>query len=149
MDNCILSSLSLPPGSRPVMDAASSSASPEDSTPPEAKGLVSAPVSTSDPERPNTRSCDAARQRQKQERDSGGRPLRSRGVKASQDRTAQNSTKARHETIDLTESNEAADTDSEESSRSLSAPRRLRRRRKLSGGADVPAKKPVEASAFL
>ncbi|XP_037551945.1 uncharacterized protein zgc:113263 [Nematolebias whitei] len=142
MDNCILSSLSLPPGSRHVTDAGSSSPTPKDSTLPEPKGLVSPPIITSDPERPNTRSSDSARQRLKQERDSGSRSLRGK------DRNVQNSTKARHETIDLTVSNEAADTDSEESNLSLSAPRRLRKR-KLSGGVDVPAKKPVEASAFL
>lgn len=142
MDNCILSSLSLPPGSRPVMDSGSSSPTPKDSTPPEPAGLVSPPISTSGPERPNTRSSDSARQRAKQERDSGGRSLRGK------DRKVQNSTKARHETIDLTVSNEAAATDSEESNLSLSAPRRLRKR-KPSGGVDVPAKKPVEASAFL
>lgn len=145
MDNCILSSLSLPPGSRPVVDSGSSSPTPKDSTPPEPAGLVSPPISTSAPERPHTRSSDSARQRPKQERDS---PLpRSRSLRG-KDRKVQNSTKARHETIDLTVSNEAADTDSEESNLSLSAPRRLRKR-KRSGGVDVPAKKPVEASAFL
>lgn len=55
-----------------------------------------------------------------------------------------------HETIDLTVSNEAADTDSEasESNQSLRAAHG-QRKRKLSGGVDVPTKQLVEAPAFL
>ncbi|XP_017270412.1 uncharacterized protein zgc:113263 [Kryptolebias marmoratus] len=148
MDNCILSSLSLPPGSRPVLDTVSCSPASKESALSEHKGLVSAPISTGDPERLSARSSDSARQRSREERDSGSWPPQGRGGNVSQDRNGQNSTQPHNETIDLTVSNEAADTDSEESNLSLSAPRRLRKR-KLSGGVEVPTKKPVEASTFL
>ncbi len=152
MDDCILSSLSLPPGTKPVMDAASCSPALEDSNPPEHKGRLDAPFNASSLERASRRSSDAARQRLKEARDSGGWQLQVRGGNISQEKKGQNSISARpcDETIDLTTSTETADTDSaaDDSSQSLRGARVLRKR-KLSGGVDVPTKQPAEATAFL
>uniref|UniRef100_A0A3B5MFW6 Myb-like domain-containing protein n=1 Tax=Xiphophorus couchianus TaxID=32473 RepID=A0A3B5MFW6_9TELE len=88
MDDCILSSLSLPPGTRPVIEATSES-------------------------------------------------------------PAQSSTRPCNETIDLTISNEGADSDSEasESTPSLLGSQSSRKR-KLSGGVDVPRKQNAEERSF-
>uniref|UniRef100_A0A1A7X1R3 Myb-like domain-containing protein n=1 Tax=Iconisemion striatum TaxID=60296 RepID=A0A1A7X1R3_9TELE len=145
MDDCILSSLSLPPGARPASDTASCSQTLRDSTRPEHKAaLLSAPSSIL--EKPSTKSSESARQKLREERDPGSRHLQTRGSNPSQDRSVQNSTRSCDDTIDLTVSNEVADTDSEASNLSLST---SLRKRKRSGGMDVPAKQPVEASAFL
>ncbi|XP_069556074.1 uncharacterized protein [Brachyistius frenatus] len=141
MDDCILSSLSLPPGTKPAMDTASCSPALKDSDPPEHKGLLSTPVNTSSLERSSTRSSETSRQR-----------LEDRGRNLSQERKAQNSVSTRpyNETIDLTAPNETADTDSEASENNQSLrPARGLRKRKRSGGVDVPTKQPVEAAAFL
>ncbi|XP_041833750.1 uncharacterized protein zgc:113263 isoform X2 [Melanotaenia boesemani] len=150
MDDCILSSLSLPPGTRPAMDQASCSPSPKDSTPPEHKVLLGPPVNTSSLERPIRKSSDPISQRLREMRDSGSWPLQVRGGDASQERKAQNTARPRDETIDLTISNEIADTDSEASGSNQSSRAALSlRKRKLSGGVEVPAKQPAQASAFL
>ncbi|KAM6895684.1 uncharacterized protein FYW49_019554 [Xenentodon cancila] len=149
MDDCILSSLSLPPGTKPNMDLVSSSLTLPDATPPDHKVLLGAPVSAGSLERPVRRSSDTIRQRQR-EVDSSSWQLQGRGGTSSQERKAQNFTRPCDETIDLTMSNEAVESDSEasESNQSLRAAH-SQRKRKLSGGVDVPAKLPMEASAFL
>ncbi|XP_041820105.1 uncharacterized protein zgc:113263 isoform X2 [Chelmon rostratus] len=140
MDDCILSSLSLPPGTKLGMNNTSCSPALKDSSSPEHKGRPDAPFSTSGLERASRRSSETARQR----------PVR--GGTVSQERKVQNAISARpcDETIDLTASNETADTDSaaDDDSQSLRGGRVLRKRR-LSGGVDVPAKQPAEATAFL
>ncbi|XP_051248459.1 uncharacterized protein zgc:113263 isoform X2 [Dicentrarchus labrax] len=144
MDDCILSSLSLPPGTKPVTNATSPAL--KDSNPPEHKGAVN----TSSLERAGRRSSETARR--KETRDSGSWQLQVRGGNISQERNAQNSisTQPCDETIDLTMSNETADTDSaaDDNSQSLRGGRVLRKR-KLSGGVDIPTKQPAEATAFL
>lgn len=152
MDDCILSSLSLPPGTKPVTNAASCSPALNDSNPQEHEGLLDAPFSTSSLERTGRGSSEAARLRQKDAGDSGGWQLQAQGGNVSQERKAPSATGAQpcDETIDLTASHEAADTDSgaEDGSHSLRGGRVLRKR-KLSEGVGVPAKQPAEASAFL
>ncbi|XP_005451753.1 uncharacterized protein zgc:113263 isoform X1 [Oreochromis niloticus] len=148
MDDCILTSLSLPPGTKTVMETASCSPALKDS---DHKGLLSAPVNASSTEK-SRRSSEPIRQGLRETRDSGSWQLQARAGNISQERKVQNiiSTLPCDETIDLTTSNETADTDSEasENNQSLRAARILRKR-KLSGGVDIPTKQPVEASAFL
>lgn len=146
MDDCILSSLSLPPGTKPVMNTTSCSPALKDSNPPEHEGHLDTPFNTSSLERASRTSSETLRQRLKETRDSG------RGGNISQERKMQNSISTRpcDETIDLTRSNETADTDSaaDDNSQSLRGPRVLRKR-KLSEGVDIPKKQPAEATAFL
>ncbi|XP_018542489.1 uncharacterized protein zgc:113263 isoform X2 [Lates calcarifer] len=152
MDDCILSSLSLPPGTKAVMNTTSCSPALKDPASPEHKGRLNAPNNTSSLERPSRRSSETIRQRLKESGDSDSWQLQVRGRNVSQERKAQSSTSVPpcDETIDLTTSNETADTDPEADgdNRSLRGARILRKR-KLSGGVDVPTKLPVEASAFL
>ncbi|CAG5927595.1 unnamed protein product [Menidia menidia] len=138
MDDCILSSLSVPPGTRPPADAESFSPAFKDTDAPGHKVLGL--------EMPNTRSSDAIRKAQRDTRDSW--QMQGGDGHISQEREAHNSTG--DETIDLTKANEAADTESEasESNQSLRAASRQRKRR-LSGGADIPSKKPMDASAIM
>lgn len=147
MDDCILTSLSLPPGTKTVMETASCSPALKDS---DHKGLLSAPVNASSTEK-SRRSSEPIRQGPRDTRDSGSWQLQARAGNISQERKVQNiiSTLPCDETIDLTTSNETADTDSEasENNQSLRAARILRKR-KLSGGVDIPTKQ-QEASAFL
>ncbi|XP_073336441.1 uncharacterized protein [Pagrus major] len=150
MDDCILSSLSLPPGTKPVMNTTSCSPALNESNPPEYKGCLDDPFSASSLERASRRSSETARQRPKEARDSW--QLQVRGGNISQERKAPSAISARpcDETIDLTASNETADTDStaDDNSQSVIGGRVLRKR-KLSGGVDVPSKQPAEATAFL
>ncbi|XP_008281157.1 uncharacterized protein LOC103358113 [Stegastes partitus] len=152
MDDCILSSLSLPPGSKPAVNAASCSPALKESTPPAHEGPFSPPIDTGSAERPSRKSAETARQRLRESSDPGSWQRQLRGGNTSQERKVQNSTRTRpcDDTIDLTASNETADTDSEasESNQSLRAAQ-ASRKRKLSGGVDVPAKRPAEASAFF
>ncbi|XP_056223663.1 uncharacterized protein zgc:113263 isoform X1 [Seriola aureovittata] len=152
MDDCILSSLSLPPGAKVVKSTTSCSPALNDSTSPEHKGRLDAPINTSGSERAGRRSSETSRQRLKETKDSDGWQLQVRGGNVSQERKVQSSVSAQpcDETIDLTTPNETAETDSaaNEDSQSLRGARVLRKR-KLSGGEDVPAKQPVEASVFL
>ncbi|XP_024145601.1 uncharacterized protein zgc:113263 isoform X1 [Oryzias melastigma] len=143
MDDCILSSLSLPLGTKPDVETASCSPTVKESPPPEHKLLLNPPVHTSRLERP-------VRQRPREARDSDSWSPQVRGGNISQERKVLNLKRPCHETIDLTVSNEAADTDSEasESNQSLRAAHG-QRKRKLSGGVDVPTKQLVEAPAFL
>ncbi|XP_008398981.1 uncharacterized protein LOC103459291 [Poecilia reticulata] len=148
MDDCILSSLSLPPGTRPVIKATSESpAQAKDSTPPAHLGAAS---NTSGHEKPSTRASDMLRQKLREERESGAWQLQVRNMNTSQERKMPSATRPCSETIDLTVSNEGADSDSEasESAHSLLGSQSSRKR-KLSGGVDVPRKQNAEASAVL
>lgn len=148
MDDCILSSLSLPPGARTVINTSSQSPAPtKDSTPPVHLG---APTNACSAEKPSMRVSDTLRQKLREERESGAWQLQVRNMNPSQERKMQSSTRLCNETIDLTISNEGADSDSEasESTHSLLGPRGSRKR-KLSGGVDVPRKQNAEASAVL
>ncbi|XP_078137669.1 uncharacterized protein LOC144537707 isoform X1 [Sander vitreus] len=151
MDDCILSSLSLPPGTKPVINTTSCSPALKDSNPLEHKGRLDAPFNTSSLERASRRTSETVRQRLNETRDSGGWQLQVRGGNVSQERTVQSSVSARpcDETIDLTTS-ETADINSaaNDNSQSLRGGRVLRKR-KLSGGVDIPTKQPLEATAYL
>ncbi|XP_059181672.1 uncharacterized protein zgc:113263 isoform X2 [Centropristis striata] len=149
MDDCILSSLSLPPGTKPVTNTTSCSPALNDSNPPEHKGSLDAPFNTSSLERPSRRSSETLRQRLKETKDSGSWQLQGRGGNISQERKVQNSVSAQtcDETIDLTASNETACTDSAASEKSQSL--RGGRKRKLSEDIDIPSKQPTEAPTFL
>ncbi|KAK9525675.1 hypothetical protein VZT92_016360 [Zoarces viviparus] len=145
MDDCILSSLSLPPGTKPATNAtASCTPASKDSNPPEHKGQLDALFDTSSLERAIRRSSETVRQRLEETRDSGSWQLQVRDGKDSV------SAQPRDETIDLTTSNETANKESaaNDISHSLRGGRVLRKR-KLSGGVDIPKKQPAEATAFL
>nr|XP_020455352.1 uncharacterized protein LOC109959929 isoform X2 [Monopterus albus] len=152
VDDYILSSLSLPPGTKPIMNMASCSPTLKDSTSPEHRECLSAVINTSSLERANRRCSQTIRQSLKETSDSGIWQQQVRGGNISQERKMPNlvSTRLCDETIDLTTSNEAADKESpaNEDSRNLRG-ERLLRKRKLSGGVDIPTKQPVDASAFL
>lgn len=152
MDDCILSSLSLPPAAKAVTNTTSCSPALKDSTSPEHKERLDAPINTSCPERPGRRSSETNGQRLKEAKDCGGWQPQVRGGDVSQERKTQNSVGAQpcDETIDLTASNEGAATDLATNG-DIRGPKgaRAHRKRKLSGGEDVPAKQSVEAAAFL
>lgn len=135
MDDCILSSLSLPPGAKAVIDSASSPSS-------ELKGRGDAPVNGGGNERSSRKSPGAARQ--KDTGDSEDWQLGD-GGSISQDRKL-----PCDETIDLTTSGETTETESvaDDSSQSARIARFLRKR-KSSDVVDIPAKQPMEVSAFL
>ncbi|KAM3588282.1 uncharacterized protein V6R79_025364 [Siganus canaliculatus] len=148
MDDCILSSLSLPPGTKAVMSA-SPACSPalEDPNPPEHKGHLDVANSL---ERVSRGSSETTRQRPKDMRDSGSRKALARRRSVERKSQAAMNAQPCDETIDLTTPNETADTDSttSDNSQSLRGGRVLRKR-KLSGGVDIPSKKPAEAAAFV
>lgn len=142
MDDCILSSLSLPPGAKPAVDSASS---PHltDSDSSELRGQADAP--TNGPQRLSRRGPEAARPRQKGAADSEDGRLRLAGRSVSRE-----TKQPCEETIDLTTSGETTDTDSLAEDGSQSARRgRALRKRKMSEDVDIPAKQPAEAPAFL
>ncbi|XP_029318417.1 uncharacterized protein LOC115028663 [Cottoperca gobio] len=143
MDDCILSSLSLPPGTKPVSNTTSCSHALKDSNPPEHKGRLGSLFNTSSLERASRRSSETVRQSLKDTR-------QVRAGSLSQERKVQNSVSARpcDETIDLTLSNETAATDPAANDNSQSL-RRVLRKRKMSGGVDIPTKQLVEETAFL
>lgn len=146
MDDCILSSLSLPPGTKPDMNAASCSPALQDSTPPEHKALLqSGSINTSGLEKSSRRKSEAVRQRPGESRDSGSWQLKVRGGSTSQERKSL-STQPCDETIDLTTCNDNAE--ASEGNQNLKTERVLRKR-KRSEDVDVPPKQPVDASAFL
>lgn len=138
MDDCILSSLSLPPGAKPVIDSASS---PQLRDTSELKGHADAPVNGGGNER---KSPGAARQRQRDTGDSEDWQLGDDGS------VSRDGKPPCDETIDLTTSGETTETESvaDDSSQSARIARFLRKR-KLSDGVDIPAKQPTEVSAFL
>ncbi|XP_015245822.1 PREDICTED: uncharacterized protein LOC107094608 isoform X1 [Cyprinodon variegatus] len=142
MDDCILSSLSLPPGTRPVINATSQSPAPPKDSP--------TPINTSSQERTSIRASDTLRQKLREERESGAWQLQARNMNISQERKMQSSSQPCNETIDLTISNEGADSESEasESTPSLLGSHSARKR-KLSGGAELPMKQSAEASAIV
>ncbi|XP_034381657.1 uncharacterized protein LOC117725905 isoform X2 [Cyclopterus lumpus] len=152
MDDCILSSLSLPPGTKPVTNTTSCSPSLKDSNSPEHKRHLDALFNTSSLERAIRRSSETVRQRLEETGDLGSWQLQVGGGDLSQERKVQDSISAQpcDQTIDLTAPNVTADTDpvANDNSRSLRGTRVLRKR-KLSGGADIPKKQPAEATAFL
>ncbi|XP_054480641.1 uncharacterized protein zgc:113263 [Anoplopoma fimbria] len=152
MDDCILSSLSLPPGTKSVTNTTSCSPALKDSNPSEHKGNLDALFDTSSLERAMRRSSETVRQRLEETRDLGSWQLQVRGRKLSQERKVQDSVSAQpsDETIDLTKSNETADKDSAANDNNQSVRgTRVLRKRKLSEGVDIPAKQPAEATAFL
>ncbi|XP_037317790.2 uncharacterized protein zgc:113263 isoform X1 [Pungitius pungitius] len=143
MDDCILSSLSLPPGTKPVTNTTSYSPALRDSNPPEQKGPLDALFNTSSLQRTLRRSSETVRQRLEEARDSGSWQLQVRDDKDSL--TAQPCDM----TIDLTTPNATADTAAaNDNSQSLRGGRVLRKR-KLNGSVDIPAKQPADATAFL
>ncbi|XP_033989543.1 uncharacterized protein zgc:113263 isoform X1 [Trematomus bernacchii] len=137
MDDCILSSLSLPPGSKHVMNT--TSPAHRDLHFSENKGRFDALLNTSSLERASRRSSETLRQSLKDTR-------QVRGGSVSQERKLQSSVSA--DTIDLTVSGETAATDpaANDNSQSVRGGRVLRKR-KLSGGGDIPTKQ--LAAAFL
>ncbi|XP_047191851.1 uncharacterized protein zgc:113263 isoform X3 [Scophthalmus maximus] len=148
MDDCILSSLSLPPGTKPVTNTAACSPPLKDSASPEDKGRLDAPISTSSLEQACMRSSETIRQSLKETKDSSSWHGHVRGGGVSQERKVQNSISTRpcDDTIDLTTPNEGAYANSVANGdgRSLRGARILRKR-KLSEGVDIPTKLPVEA----
>lgn len=144
MDDCILSSLSLPPGAKPVL-ASASSPPLADSSSSELQGQAGVPLNDGGPQRASRRGPEAARQRQKAAGDSEDSRLRLGGRSVSRE-----TKEPPEETIDLTTSAEATDTDSVAGDSGHSARRgRPLRKRKLSNEVEVPAKQPAEAPAFL
>ncbi|TNM91308.1 hypothetical protein fugu_019688 [Takifugu bimaculatus] len=141
MDDCILSSLSLPPGAKPVINSASS---PQLGDASELKGHADAPINGGGIERSSRKGPGAARQRRKDTGDSEDWQLGD-GGSISRDRKP-----PCDEMIDLTTSGETTDTESvaDDSGQSTRIARLLRKR-KLSDGVDIPAKQPTEVSAFL
>lgn len=138
MDDCILSSLSLPPGAKlgssPRLSDSGSSEPKDD-----------APVNGGGPKRSSRRGPEGPRQGQADAGDSEDWRLLLGGRSVPRD-----GTQPRDETIDLTTSGETTDTESvaEDGGESARTGRSLRKR-KLSEGVDIPAKQPTEASAFL
>lgn len=139
MDDCILSSLSLPPGAKAVIDSASS---PQLGDASEPEGAADAPVNGD--ERASRKGPGAARRRQKDAGDSEDWQLGDGGS------VSQDGKLPCDETIDLTTSGETTETESvaDDSSQSARIARFLRKR-KSSDVVDVPAKQPTEVSAFL
>ncbi|XP_076009484.1 uncharacterized protein LOC143002949 isoform X1 [Genypterus blacodes] len=154
MDDCILSSLFLPPVTKSIISTAACSSAPDASTLRESDGRPEASVDKNSQERESRRISEPIRHRLRETRDSGGWQLKVRGGSGSisQEKKAQNSVNTRpcDETIDLTTSKETEVTDSaaNENSQSLRGGRVLRKR-KLSGGLDIPPKQPMEAAALL
>lgn len=142
MDDCILSSLSLPPGAKAVIDSASS---PQLGDASELEGPADAPVNGGGgDERSSRKGPGAARRRQKDAGDSEDWQLGDGGS------VSQDGKLPCDETIDLTTSGETTETESvaDDSSQSARIARFLRKR-KSSDVVDVPAKQPTEVSAFL
>lgn len=154
MDDCILSSLFLPPVTKSIINAASCSSALDASALRDNDGRPEASVDKNSLERESRRISEPIRHRLRETRDSGGWQLQVRGGSGSisQEKKAQNSvnTRPQDETIDLTTSKETTVVDSaaNENSQSLRGGRVLRKR-KLSGGLDIPPKRPVEAAALL
>ncbi|XP_029969530.1 uncharacterized protein LOC115404372 [Salarias fasciatus] len=142
MDDCILSSLLLPPGAKPAPDTVSCTPAPEDAAPPEDKR----PLRANGSERSSRSAAESARQKLRETMSSGGRQLRARAGTDAQEKS-----RARRGAIDLTSLRRAADSDSEASgSNQSSRAGRDGRKRKLSGGVGVPAKQALEeAAAFM
>lgn len=122
MDDCILSSLSLPPGAK---SEGPSSCSP-------ALKDSNCQERPQNPER-------VGQEQQQQQRDSSW-PLGA--TRAPQEKRRAAAAGPSKDTIDLTASAENADSDSDDGDNSRSS---LRKRKLSQGGADVPAKRLVEA----
>nr|XP_043878147.1 uncharacterized protein zgc:113263 isoform X2 [Solea senegalensis] len=144
MDDCILSSLSLPPGTKPI----TSLPDPKASTSPESKGSAGGPISTGNLERAYMRSLETIRQRLKETNDTGGWQLQVRGGKERKGQSASGAQPC-DETIDLTTPTEIGDSESTANGDSHSLRgARLFRKRKLSDDTDVPAKQSAEMSSL-
>ncbi|XP_029351517.1 uncharacterized protein LOC115037156 [Echeneis naucrates] len=144
MDDCILSSLSLPPGTISVTNTTSSSPPNQDSAPPEDKGLLNSRMRT----RASKRNSETIRQKLKETKDSGRRQVSGRGRNASQEKKV--SAKPSDGTIDSTANIQTEDMDSAANGDSQSLRRvSTLRKRKLSGSVDIPPKQPMEESDFL
>lgn len=131
MDDCILSSLSLPLGAK---SESPSSCSPalKDSNCQERAG------------RPGSLERAGGQQQQQQQRDAS----RQLGVgRASQEKRRAAGAVPCDNTIDLTASNENADSNSGDDDDDSSS--HLRKRKLSQGSGDVPAKRPSEVPAFL
>ncbi|CAN9508453.1 unnamed protein product [Ophioblennius macclurei] len=144
MDDCILSSLLLPPGAKPAPDTVSCTPAHKDSAPPDLLTQTTRALRSGGggAERPSRKSAESARQRMRET--SGGGSWRG-GSRAGAN--SQEKKKAQSETIDLTSFSEAAaDSDSGASESNQSA---RARKRKLSGGGsgglDIPTKQLLDA----
>ncbi|XP_034019841.1 uncharacterized protein zgc:113263 [Thalassophryne amazonica] len=151
MDDLILSSLSLPSGTKPIPNVASCSPVMEGKLLPEHTGHPDAPTNRPSQDNGSRKTSETTGQRLREIRDSGSWQLQVRGGNGgvSQER---NSISARpcDETIDLTTTVETDITDSatDENSEHVTVGRVLRKR-KLSGGLDIPSKQPLEVSSLL
>lgn len=125
MDDCILSSLSLPLGAK--SESRSCSPAPKDSNHQERTGRPDSPEAG------------------QQQRDANQR-LRPR--RASQERRKSAGAAPWEDTIDLTAFNEHADSNSGDGD-DADSNTSLRKRKLPLGGGDVPAKRPTELPAFL
>ncbi|XP_061524335.1 uncharacterized protein zgc:113263 isoform X3 [Phycodurus eques] len=119
MDDCILTSMSLPPGTKAATDTTSYLPAHRDPRPSEHHARPDAPANTSTPEMTRKWPRDFSNENRK--------------------------ANSCDETIDLTTSN---DPEPDELSQSFRGGRALRKR-KLSGGVETPAKQRMEASSFL
>ncbi|XP_029901373.1 uncharacterized protein LOC115354954 isoform X2 [Myripristis murdjan] len=149
MDDCILSSLSLPPMTKLVINNASCSSSPDSSPLPDKE---------EDPEQSSLgrRNTETSRYRQRDKSDSGNWQLMVRGSNGSnaQEKRRQNSAATfAHDgvdTIDLSPSEDPVVTDPATSENSLVLKGgRVLRKRKHSAGLEVSSKQSMEVSAFL
>ncbi|TNN46064.1 Zinc finger and SCAN domain-containing protein 29 [Liparis tanakae] len=138
MDDCILSSLSLPPGIKTVRNSDSCSPTLKDSNPLEHKRHLDALFSTSSLERAIRRSSETVRQGLEETRDLGGWQLDIGGGDFSLERKAWDPA-AELAALDVT-----ADADSVVNGSLIGT--RILRKRKLSAVVDIPPqKKPAEA----
>jgi len=150
MDDCILSSLSLPPVAKTVTNATSCSPTFKDSNPLEHKRHLDALFNTSSLERAIRRSSETVRQGLEETRDLGGWQLDIGGGDLSQERKVHDSIGAQpcDPAVEPAAPNVTADEDSVVNGSLIGT--RILRKRKLSGGVDIPKKKkPAEAKAVL
>ncbi|XP_030005672.1 uncharacterized protein LOC115429965 isoform X2 [Sphaeramia orbicularis] len=123
MDDCILSSLSLPS----VTNPASNTASSPPTTPSEDKEHVEDPIiSTTDAEKESRKSPENIRHRLRERKDKG----------------------SRQQDLATSAETEGARSAAKENGQTLRSGRALRKR-KLSGGEDIPTEQPMEASGFM
>lgn len=124
MDDCILSSLSLPLGAK--SESRSCSPTAKDPNHQEQTGRPDSPEKAEPQQRDASRRLRPRRASQEKKRTTGAAPW--------------------EDTIDLTAFNEHADPNSGDDDNSNTS---LRKRRLSLGGGDVPAKRPTELPAFL
>ncbi|XP_016889666.1 uncharacterized protein LOC103382810 isoform X3 [Cynoglossus semilaevis] len=149
MDNCILSSLSLPPGTKAITSTSSCSSPVKGSTSPEHAATFNSPFSLSSLEHSFKRSMEAMRQGLSGKKDTGVTQLQGRSRSSSQEKKRQSAVGAHpsDETIDLTTPNETEDVlETNESCRVMG---RVLRKRKQKEVAEIPSKRPVDKAALL